>query len=31
MKWGEDQVKAVKGRELRRGGTLSVYKGSKVE
>jgi hypothetical protein len=31
FKWGEDQLKAVKGRELRRGGMWSVYKGSEVE
>ena len=31
MKWGEDQLKAVKGRELRRGGMWNVYKGSEVD
>ena len=31
MKWGEDHLKAVKGRELRRVGIWSVHKGSKVE
>jgi hypothetical protein len=31
MKWGEDQLNAVKGRELRWGRMLSVYKGSEVE
>jgi hypothetical protein len=31
VKWGEDQLNAVKGRELRWGGICSVYKGSEVE
>ena len=31
LKWGEDQLKAVKGRELRQGGMWSVYKGSELE
>ena len=31
MKWGEDQLNAVKGRELRQSGIWSVYKGSEVE
>ena len=31
MKWGEDQLNAAKGRELRRGGMWSLYKGSEVK
>jgi len=31
MKWGEGQLYAVKGRELRQGVMTRVYKGSEVE
>jgi hypothetical protein len=31
VKWGEDQLNSVKGRELRQGGRWSVYKGSELE
>ena len=31
MKWGEDKLEVVKGRELRQRGMWSVYKGSEVQ